>query len=84
MKANNQKEKKNQLKSYAKFSGIAAQMCITIYLGSLLGGYLDSEFPNEGAYYYKGVTLFSVFLSMYLVISQVTKSTSDKDEKKDS
>lgn len=84
MKADNQNEKKNQLRSYAKFSGIAVQMCLTIYLGNLLGKYLDGKFPNEGEYYSKGVTLFAVFLSMYLVISQVTKLTSDKNDKKDS
>ena len=83
MTTNNQQEKKKQLKSYAKFSGIAVQMCLTIYLGNLLGKYIDGEFPNDGEYYSKGITLIAVFLSMYMVISQVTKLTSDKNEKKD-
>lgn len=78
MKTNNQNEKKSQLKNYAKFSGIAVQMCVIIYLGNVLGKYLDVKIPNNEEYFAKGVTLFAVFLSMYLVISQVIKITSDK------
>lgn len=81
MKTNKREEKNGQLKTYAKFSGIAAQMCVTIYLGNLLGEYLDVKIPNDGEYFSKGVTLFAVFLSMYMIISQVTKITSDQNDK---
>ena len=80
MKRNSQNEKKDQLKNYTKFSGIAIQMCLTIYLGNLLGKYLDVKIPNEEDYFTKGITLVAVFLSMYLVISQVIKLTSDNNE----
>jgi len=51
----------------------------TIYLGSLLGGWLDIQFPNENEMYTKIVTLLSVFGAMFSVIRQVTKMTNQDD-----
>lgn len=64
------KEKGNTgLKNWAKFSTIALQMGITIYLGNLLGGWLDKKF--ETTFLESTVTLLAVFLSMYIVIKAV-------------
>lgn len=65
-----QKEKKNApLKNWAKFSTIALQMGLTIYLGNLLGGWLDKKF--ETSFLESTITLLAIFLSMYIVIKAV-------------
>ncbi len=65
-----EKEKQNvALKNWARFSTIALQMGVTIYLGSLLGHWLAAKF--ELLWLEKGVTLFSVFVAIYLVIRSV-------------
>ncbi|CAL2062321.1 AtpZ/AtpI family protein [Tenacibaculum sp. 190524A05c] len=66
------KESKPQLSKYIRFSGIALQMGATIYLGSLLGEWLDGKYPNPNQMYMKICTLAAVFIAMYSVIRQVT------------
>ncbi|RMB57982.1 AtpZ/AtpI family protein [Dokdonia sinensis] len=57
------------LKNWAKFSTIAIQMGGTIFLGNLLGSWLDSKFEKT---YLEGVcTMLAVFLAMYIVIKAV-------------
>ncbi len=73
------KTSKSQLKQYARFSGIAIQMGVTIYLGSLLGEWLDNKYPNSDNLYTKICTLAAVFLAMYSVIKQVTNLSKDND-----
>ncbi|WP_442264717.1 AtpZ/AtpI family protein [Tenacibaculum sp. ZS6-P6] len=73
------KTNKSQLKQYARFSGIAIQMGITIYLGSLLGEWLDNKYPNSNNLYAKICTLAAVFIAMYSVIKQVINFSKDND-----
>lgn len=64
------KEKESApLKNWARFSTIALQMGATIYLGNLLGGWLDTKFGTT--FLESIVTLLAVFLSMYVVIKAV-------------
>ena len=70
---------KEPLNKYLKFSGIAIQMGLTIYLGSKLGEWLDSYFLNENQLFYKICTLFAVFGAMFSIIKQVTKLTNNDD-----
>jgi len=70
---------KKPLSKYLRFSGIAIQMGLIIYLGSLLGAWLDSYFLNEDQLFYKICTLFAVFGAMYSVIIQVIKITNKND-----
>ncbi len=58
-----------------KYSGLAFQMGITIYLGSLLGDYLDERLDNESSLYSKVITLLAVFISIFSVIRQVIKDS---------
>jgi len=58
----------NGLRTAARFSGIAIQMVLTIYLGNLLGSWLDQKFEQD--FWEIGVTLFAIFVSMYSVIKQ--------------
>lgn len=67
------------LKKYARFSGIAIQMGVTIYLGSKLGEWLDLKYVNENQLYTKICTLVAVFLAMISVILQVSKLSKDND-----
>lgn len=71
--------KKKPLNKYIRFTGIGLQMGLTIYLGSLLGEWLDQKYPNNNQLYAKICTLAAVFMSMYAVIKQVTKLTSKDD-----
>ncbi|WP_187269355.1 AtpZ/AtpI family protein [Algibacter pacificus] len=70
----NKKQPKKQLNPFIRFSSIALQMGVTIYLGSKLGEWLDVKFNNTNQLYYKTVTLIAVFIAMYAVIKQVTKT----------
>lgn len=66
-------QKKKQLSKFVQFTGMAFQMGGTIYLGSLLGSWLDSKYQNENQLYFKIITLLAVFLAMFAVIRQVSK-----------
>ncbi|TCI92238.1 AtpZ/AtpI family protein [Tenacibaculum sp. M341] len=68
----NQRSKK-PLNKYLRFSGIAIQMGLIIYLGNLLGKWLDANNSNNDELYAKICTLVAVFIAMYTVIKQVTK-----------
>ena len=52
-------------------------MGLTIYVGNLLGAWLDTKYQTT--YWESIVTLFAVFASMYLIISQVLKISKDND-----
>lgn len=66
---------RKQLNPYVRFTTIALQMGLTIYLGSKLGEWLDVKFDNKDQLYYKIVTLCSVFISIFAVIRQVINLT---------
>lgn len=75
--------KENEKKSYhnyIKYSGIAIQMAVAIYLGHALGVFLDEKTGNTSELYTKVVTLIAIFLSIFLVIRQVTSSSNDNNE----
>ncbi|CAM1338983.1 AtpZ/AtpI family protein [Tenacibaculum aestuarii] len=71
--------KRRPLNKFIRFTGIALQMGVTIYLGSLLGEWLDQKYPNDNQLYVKICTLAAVFISMYSVIREVTKLTNKDD-----
>lgn len=62
---------------FIKFSSTALQMGLTIYFGNALGIWLDEEFQTD--YLETAVTLFAIFASMYLVISQVIQTSKEHD-----
>lgn len=62
---------------FLRFTSIAIQMGVTIWLGNLLGKWLDSKFDKD--YLESLVTLLSVFIAMYAVISEVIKVSKDND-----
>ena len=72
------KKNKKQLSPYLRFTSIAIQMGLTIYLGSKLGEWLDVKFENKDELYFKIVTLIAVFVAMFSVIRQVISITNKK------
>ncbi|TBN03898.1 AtpZ/AtpI family protein [Hyunsoonleella flava] len=71
----NQKKPGKQLRNWATFSGIGLQMAITIFLGNLLGIWLDKKL--ETSFLETTVTLVAIFASMFLIIYRVNRM--DKD-----
>ena len=68
----NKKRPKNQLNKYVRFSGIAIQMGLTIYLGSALGKWLDVILATNDELFMKICTLLAVFGAMFSIIRQVS------------
>lgn len=76
MDKNKDQKPKKQLNPYLRFTSVAFQMGLTIYLGNLLGKWLDSKYDKT--FWESVVTLLAVFVAMYQVISQVLKISKDK------
>ena len=68
---NKKKETKKPLNKALQLSRAGLQMGLTIYLGFLLGKWLDVKF--ETTYLRQTITLFAVFISIYLLIRQANK-----------
>lgn len=58
-------------------------MGLIIWGGSELGKWLDGKYPNDDALYTKIITLASVFLAMYLVISEVVRFSNRSNKKEE-
>lgn len=63
---------------FLRFTSTAFQMGGTIWLGNVLGEWLDTKYQTT--YLENNITLLAVFISMYLVISQVLKMSKDKED----
>jgi hypothetical protein len=62
------KQKGKPLNNAMKLSGAGLQMGLTIYLGFLLGEWLDKKFITT--YLTETITLVAIFLAMYSFIKQ--------------
>lgn len=71
MKIKDQNNSKKSLNKALQLSGAGLQMGLTIYLGFLLGTWLDSKFQLN--FLTEVVTLFAIFLAMYSLIKQANK-----------
>jgi F0F1-type ATP synthase assembly protein I len=71
------KPKKNQLNKFARFSGMAFQMGVTIVIGVIIGQYFDKIFPNDRDIYTLVFTLIFIGASLYTVIRQAIKMGND-------
>lgn len=65
------KKENKTLQNAARLSGAGLQMGVTIYLGNLLGSWLDTKFNT--AYLENTITLAAIFISIYSLIRQVNK-----------
>lgn len=66
-----EKNQKKPLNKALALSGAGLQMGLTIYLGFLLGEWLDLKF-NTG-FLTEVITLIAIFLAMYSLIKQANK-----------
>jgi uncharacterized membrane protein YfcA len=67
-----QKEsQKKPLNKALQLSGAGLQMGLTIYLGFLLGQWLDKKFETN--FLKETITLIAIFLAMYSLIKQANK-----------
>jgi len=75
-------KKANKPKNYAlRYTGIAAQMGVTVFLGAYFGKYLDDKYPMDKKWFTIGLTLLAVGLSLYSVIKQLNKINENEDKK---
>lgn len=73
-KKNNQTNKnKNNLKDYAKYTGIAFQMGIIIFVGVLSGKEIDEYFSFKTPIFTLIFSLVSVALAIYISIKDFFK-----------
>ena len=70
-KTNSKKETKKPLNKAIQLSGAGFQMGLTIYLGFLLGEWLDKTF--ETSYLKEAITLLAIFLAMYSLIKKANR-----------
>ncbi len=61
---------------YVRFTSVAIQMGLTIWLGNLLGQWLDTKYDKT--FWESTVTLIAVFIAMYMVIAQVIKVSKEE------
>jgi F0F1-type ATP synthase assembly protein I len=54
-------------------------MAATIFLGAILGRYLDETYPSDKKWFTIGITLFAVAISLYNVLRQVNKLNNKDD-----
>jgi F0F1-type ATP synthase assembly protein I len=78
MKKENQ-HKKGRFTQFARLSGIGFQMGATIFLGAMLGKYLDGLYPSSKKWFTIGFTLFSVVVALYMVLKQVNRINEKED-----
>jgi len=64
-------DKKNNGNRWIALSGIGLQMGLTIFLGNILGKWLDTTFSKS--FLEPTITILSIFISIYSVIKGVNK-----------
>lgn len=80
----NVKKVTSNLSKFVRFSSMGLQIGLTIWLASLIGGWLDNKYPNEHLSYFKILTLLAVFGTTYSFIRQIMNlgKKEEKDEPK--
>ncbi|MEP0211989.1 MAG: AtpZ/AtpI family protein [Cellulophaga sp.] len=71
-------QKRSQINTYLRFSGIAFQMIAVISVFSYFGVWLDEKFPNSYSLNTVIFSLLGVIFAMYLVIKKVISLNKDK------
>jgi ATP synthase protein I len=59
--------------NYIRFTSLAFQMIGAIGFFSWLGYYLDQKYASKTPWWTIGLSLFGVFISLYVVIREVLK-----------
>lgn len=69
---------KKQANKWLVFMNIPFQMGLIIFLGVILGQWLDEKFKIEGSVLTIVFSLLAVFIALYNVIRQVNNMSNDK------
>lgn len=69
--------KNKEAMKWLRFSGIAIQMGVVIWLGNILGKYIDTKTERSDELWSKIITLIAVLLAMFSVIREVIKIGKD-------
>ena len=69
--------KNKETRKWLRFSGIAIQMGLIIWLGSLLGSYIDNKTERKDELWTKIITMIAVLLTMISVIREAIKLGKD-------
>lgn len=72
--------KKKPTNKWLALINIPFQMGLIIFLGVMLGQWLDEKFKIEGSVLTIVFSLLAVFIALYNVIRQVNKMSNDKKE----
>lgn len=72
-----QNKKNDPPDRYLEFINVAVQMGIIIGAGVFLGIWLDKKYPNSFSGFTIGLSLFGVFIALYLVIRRVSQMSKD-------
>ena len=75
---------RDKSRSFLVFTGIAAQMGVTIFLGAYFGKMLDEKYPSNKKWFTIGLTLFGVFLAMYNILRQLKRVNEKNDQEEES
>jgi hypothetical protein len=67
--------------TWLRFSTMGIQMGAIIFFGSLLGQWLDDNWPSENISFHPTLTLFAVFGAIYSFIRQVIRLSKEDDMK---
>lgn len=77
------KSNKSKGKSFLIFTGIAAQMGATIFVGAYFGKMLDEKYPSNKKWFTLGLTLLALVVAMYNILNQLKKINKNQDESND-
>lgn len=72
---NQVQKKKEQLNSYARYSGVAFQMIVIIAIGTFVGVKLDEKYPNKYGAYSVALSFTSVIIAIVFVIKRIIASS---------
>jgi ATP synthase protein I len=69
----------NSQGNFIRFTSLAFQMIGAIGFFSWLGYYLDQKYKSKTPWWTIGLSLFGVFISLYVVIREVLKMNQDNE-----
>jgi F0F1-type ATP synthase assembly protein I len=80
MAEKNKHQSNGKFNRFARLSGIGFQMGATIFLGAILGKYLDERYPSTKKWLTIGCTLLAVAIALYTVLRQVNQLNKEDEE----
>lgn len=71
---NNNPKKKKPLNKYIRFTGIAFQLGIIMYLAAYFGKMLDARYGNDKNLFTLALSLLGLIAAIYLIVKQLKES----------